>query len=69
VPSYTGTVQFASSTDPLAVLPAAYTFTPTDGGLAYFAGGATFFTAGLQDLCVSDESGTLFGLAYFIVLP
>ncbi len=61
---YTGTVRF-SSTDPLAVLPADYTFTSQDGGNKVFA--VTLKTAGTQSLAVSDSTlgltGTQTGIA------
>jgi uncharacterized delta-60 repeat protein len=48
---YTGTVHFTSS-DPLAVLPADYTFTAGDQGVHTFS--ATFKTAGTQSLTATD---------------
>jgi uncharacterized delta-60 repeat protein len=48
---YTGTVHFGSS-DPLATLPADYTFTAGDGGTQSFF--ATFNTAGSESLTVTD---------------
>jgi hypothetical protein len=48
---YTGTVHFTSS-DSAAVLPANYTFTPTDGGAHYFD--ITLKTAGSQSVTVTD---------------
>jgi hypothetical protein len=53
---YTGTVQFSSS-DPVAVLPAAYEFLGEDAGVRTFSGGVTFKTVGAQSLIASD--GTL----------
>src|SRR5439155_17817238 len=38
---YVGTVHF-SSTDPKAILPAEYTFAPTENGVHTFSPGATF---------------------------
>jgi parallel beta-helix repeat protein len=51
VVNYTGTVHF-TSTDPLAVLPADYTFAAADAGDRTFS--ATFKTAGTQSLTVTD---------------
>ena len=48
---YTGTVQFSSS-DPLAVLPADYTFTAADQGTHSFS--FTLATVGMQSLTVAD---------------
>jgi len=53
VAGYTGTVHF-TSTDPAAVLPADYTFTPLDGGAHQFS--LTFDTAGGQSATVSDTA-------------
>jgi hypothetical protein len=44
VPGYAGTVHF-TSTDPLAALPADYTFTAADLGTHTFTNGVTLFTA------------------------
>ncbi len=52
---YAGTVTFSSS-DPLAVLPAPYTFQPGDLGSRLFAAALT--TAGNQSLRVTDGVGT-----------
>jgi hypothetical protein len=51
---YTGTVRF-TSTDPLAVLPANYGFTPSDQGVHTFAKGLSLKTAGSQSVKVSDS--------------
>jgi RHS repeat-associated protein len=48
---YTGTVHF-TSTDPLAVLPADYTFTSTDAGIHAFT--VTFHSAGTWSLTATD---------------
>ena len=48
---YIGTVQFKSS-DPQAVLPANYTFSPTDTGRHTFS--ITFNTPGIQSITVTD---------------
>ena len=52
---YTGTVQFTSS-DPQAVLPASYTFTPTDEGKHTFS--VTLETAGTQTLITATDTAT-----------
>jgi hypothetical protein len=51
--NYAGTVHFSSS-DGHAVLPADYTFTPSDHGTAYFSAGLS--TAGPQSLTVRDAA-------------
>ena len=51
--SYTGTVHFTSS-DPQAVLPANYTFTAANAGVASFS--VTLKTAGKQSFTVTDNS-------------
>jgi hypothetical protein len=51
--SYTGTVHFTSS-DPQAVLPANFTFTPADAGEASLS--VTLKTAGTQSFRVTDTS-------------
>jgi hypothetical protein len=56
VTNYTGTVHFSSS-DPQAVLPGDYTFTPSDRGSHVF--GAVLKTAGTQSITATD---TNFGL-------
>jgi ELWxxDGT repeat protein len=48
---YTGTIHFTSS-DPGAVLPADYTFTPQDAGVHNFS--ATLKTAGTQSITATD---------------
>lgn len=53
VTGYRGTVGF-SSTDSLAGLPGAYTFTEADSGIRTFS--ATFKTAGAQSLSVADSA-------------
>jgi hypothetical protein len=50
---YRGTVHFTSS-DPLAALPADYTFTAADNGRAIF--GAALFTVGRQSITATDTS-------------
>lgn len=69
VPSYTGTITFSSS-DPLATLPADYTFTPTDAGTRLFAGGATLRTAPSVTVTVFDTKNSgLFGFTTVTVNP
>jgi|GEM_PF-4681989 len=51
VTGYTGTVHFASS-DPAAVLPANYAFTPGDAGVHTFS--ASLATTGVQSLTAAD---------------
>src|SRR5262249_14700036 len=67
---YTGTVHFASS-DPLAVLPADYTFTAADAGSHTFT--ATLETAGTQTLSVTDTANPAFSsralITAFTVVP
>jgi hypothetical protein len=57
--TFIGTVHFTSS-DPSAILPPDYTFTPADAGSHFFSAGATFQTAGTQTLTVTGAgiSGT-----------
>jgi alpha-tubulin suppressor-like RCC1 family protein len=52
-PGYTGTVHFAS-TDPQAVLPPDYVFTPGDAGAHTFAGAVTLKTVGAQSVSATD---------------
>ena len=53
VKNYTGTVSFSSSDPYPGVLPADYTFTPSDHGSHTFAG-VTLFTAGTQTFTAQD---------------
>jgi ELWxxDGT repeat protein len=53
VPTYRGTVHFASS-DTQAVLPANYTFTAADGGTHTFINGVTLKTAGTRTIVATD---------------
>jgi subtilisin family serine protease len=55
VTSYAGTVAFTSS-DPLAALPARYTFTSSDAGAHIFT--AALYTVGTQKLKTADAAGT-----------
>jgi hypothetical protein len=62
---YKGTLTFSSS-DPSAVLPANYKFTPTDAGQHSF--NATFNSVGTQSLTATDTlnaalTGTLAGIS------
>ena len=53
--SYGGTVAWTSSdTDPGVLLPADYTFQPTDNGMVTFAGAVTLITPGNQTLTATD---------------
>jgi hypothetical protein len=54
--TYTGTVTFSSS-DPLATLPASYTFVSVDGGVKAFS--AVLWTLGEQTITVSDPENNL----------
>ncbi len=51
--NYTGTVHFSSS-DPLAILPADYTFSQNDAGVHTFS--ATLKTAGTQSITATDTT-------------
>jgi PKD repeat protein len=67
VAGYVGTVQFASS-DPLAALPANYTFTPADVGVHTFT--ATLNTAGTQSITAADTAiSAITGTASVLVSP
>jgi hypothetical protein len=50
---YTGTVHFSSS-DPMAVLPANYTFVGADNGVHNFAAGITLKTSGSRTVTATD---------------
>src|SRR5262249_10490138 len=67
VPTYTGTIAFASLIDPGASLPAEYRFATPHDGWAYFPGGVTFTTAGDIDLWAYDTSSFIYGLTYVSV--
>jgi hypothetical protein len=56
VSNYAGTVQFYSS-DPLAILPAYYTFVSGDNGMHTFSG-VTLKTVGVQSITASNTGGT-----------
>jgi hypothetical protein len=57
VPGYTGTVGFTSS-DPKAVLPAAYTFTAADAGTHTFSG-VSLHQPGPDTITAADQGGTV----------
>jgi hypothetical protein len=63
---YIGTVTFSSS-DPQAILPAPYTFQPSDQGMKTFT--VTFLTSGSQTLSISDAANSLEQQAAFQVAP
>ncbi len=68
IPDYTGLILFYA-TDPLATTPSYYQFQRTDGGVASFPGGLTFYTPGVQALYVLDWPGfQVFGYAAFQVV-
>ena len=57
VTAYTGTVTFTSTDSyPGVVLPADYTFTPSDNGTHTFT--VTLFTAGMQKITVTDTANS-----------
>src|SRR5262249_40608438 len=58
VPDYLGTITF-TSTDPQAILPDDYTFTPDDSGTHMFA--AVFETVGVQSLTATDTESSITG--------
>jgi hypothetical protein len=63
--SYLGTVTF-SSTDPLATLPPAYSFGPSDGGRKAF-GGVVLRTLGPQTITGTDSVNGLSGSVTLVV--
>jgi hypothetical protein len=66
---YVGTIELTSS-DPAALLPIAFTFTPDDAGVHTFTNGATLRTAGSQTLTATDTAtATLTGSATVVVNP
>ena len=66
---YRGTVRFTSS-DPAAALPADYTFTAEDNGVATFPDAVALSTAGNQTVAAADtEDGALAGEAVLTVTP
>ncbi|RMG20055.1 MAG: hypothetical protein D6729_03760 [Deltaproteobacteria bacterium] len=67
VTDYSGTITF-SSDDPQAILPADYTFTPADGGIATFT--VELRTAGAHTVTVTDTAdGTVTGSDGTTVTP
>ena len=68
--NYVGTIHF-TSTDPLASLPADYTFTSGDAGTKTFTNGVTLKTVGTQSVTATDlvtgKSGTQSGIKVFAV--
>jgi streptogramin lyase len=62
--NYQGTVHFSTTDpDPGVVLPADYTFQPSDQGQVTFPGGVTLITPGDQTLMVTDTSSGISGSA------
>ncbi len=69
IPDYTGLILFWA-TDPLATTPVYHYFQRPNPGYAYFPGGLTFNTVGMQELYVFDWPGVqVFGYAAFDVRP
>jgi glucuronoarabinoxylan endo-1,4-beta-xylanase len=62
-PNYQGTVHFSSADSHGATLPADYTFQPGDHGQVTFFGGGTLYTAGAQDVTVTDTVSGITGQA------
>ena len=59
-----GTVHFTTpDPDPGVVLPADYTFQPSDQGVAAFPGGVILITAGMQTVTVTDTAQNITGQA------
>jgi hypothetical protein len=69
VTDYTGTVTFSSADPNPATLPADYTFTTDDAGVYTFTAAATLFTAGDQDVTVTDTTSGITGTAIVTVDP
>ena len=68
IPDYTGLIVFYA-TDPQAVTPVYHYFQRPNPGYAYFPGGLTFNTVGVQELYVFDWPGfQVFGYAAFQVV-
>jgi hypothetical protein len=65
---YTGTITFSSADPHGAILPADYTFTLADGGSHTFAGLTILYTAGIQDVTVTDAANGLTGSANVTVV-
>ena len=65
---YTGTLTFLSS-DEYAALPADYTFTLEDGGMATFPG-VVLYQEGDHEIAAYDlDTGTVYGQMFLFVLP
>jgi glucuronoarabinoxylan endo-1,4-beta-xylanase len=62
-PTYHGTVHFSSADPYGATLPDDYTFQPSDQGRVKFVAGAALYTAGIQDVTVTDTSSGITGTA------
>jgi glucuronoarabinoxylan endo-1,4-beta-xylanase len=62
-PNYQGTVHFSSADPYGATLPADYTFQPSDRGQVTFFGGGTMYTAGVQNVTVTDTVSGITGTA------
>jgi hypothetical protein len=68
--NYGGTVTWTSSdTDPSVLVPADYTFQPTDNGMVTFPGGLTLITLGNQSLTATDTLSGITGSATITVGP
>ena len=65
---YTGSVSFSSS-DPAALLPADFTFTKANGGIASLPAGATLLAQGVQYITVQDKLNLISDTVSIIVLP
>jgi hypothetical protein len=67
--TYGGTVTWTSSdADPGIILPADYTFQPTDNGMVRFPAGMTLITLGSQTLTATDTVSGITGTATVTVL-
>jgi hypothetical protein len=70
VTGYTGTVGFSSADPHGAALPAAYTFTASDGGVHTFSSGVTLYTVGSWSVTATDTASSgLGGSASVLVTP
>jgi hypothetical protein len=68
--NYGGTVTWTSSDpDPGVLLPAAYTFQPTDNGMVTFPAGVTLITLSSQTLTATDTVSGITGSATILVAP
>jgi hypothetical protein len=65
--NYTGTVALFTLPG-MGTVPAAYTFTPADGGTHTFTGGATLTSTGVQAIFAVDFASSLFGQAVLTVV-